>query len=75
MTRARDVNRVRIRREERGLLLKELGQLARRSDGKPIGSPMLSFIEGGYVPKRSTQDAIAEVLDTTPDQLWPEERG
>lgn len=73
MTRARDQNRVRARREEQGLLLKELGQQVRRPDGRCIGAPLMSQVEGGFVPKRVTQVAIAAALSTTPEALWPEE--
>ena len=72
MTRARDINRVRLRREERGLLLKDLAVVA-RDDGRKIGSPLLSMIEGGYVPAAATRRTIAGALDTTPELLWPEE--
>lgn len=67
MTRARDTNPVRIRREELGLLLGELAVTIDRS------APMLSMIEGGYTPKRPTQVQIAAALRTTPEALWPEE--
>lgn len=73
MTHARDVNPVRIRREAQGLLLKELGQIARHEDGRPIGAPLLSMIEGGFVPSPETQLRIAEALDTTVGELWPDE--
>lgn len=67
MTRARDVNQVRLRREELGLLLVELAQKIGRSPA------MLSMVEGGYVCKRGTQIKIAAALSTTPEALWPEE--
>lgn len=72
MTRARDVNRVRARREQQGLMLKELAEMI-REDPKRNPAPMLSMIEGGYVPKRRTQVLIAAALRTTPEALWPEE--
>lgn len=67
MTRARDINRIRLRREERGMLLKELADEIGRSPA------MVSMVEGGFVCKRSTQVKIAAALDTTPEALWPEE--
>ena len=67
MTRARDVNRVRLRREEQGMLLKEL------ADKTGLSAPMLSHIEGGFVPKLHSMRAIAAALGTTADQLWPNE--
>lgn len=67
MTRARDTNRVRLRREEQGMLLTELAARIERS------AAMLSGVEGGFVPKRPTQTKIAAALSTTPETLWPEE--
>ena len=67
MTRARDVNRVRLRREEMGILLKELADQIGRS------AALVSMCEGGFVPKRATQVKIAAALSTTPEALWPEE--
>ena len=67
MTRAHDTNRVRLRREEMGMLLKELAQKIGRSAG------LLSHVERGFVPKRPTQVQIAAALNTTPEALWPEE--
>lgn len=67
MTRARDLNRVRLRREEQGMLLKELADAIDRS------AALVSMIEGGFVCKRRTQVAIAAALNTTPEALWPEE--
>lgn len=67
MTRARDVNPVRLRREEMGMLLKELADEIGRS------AALVSMIEGGFAPKRKTQVAIAAALRTTPEALWPEE--
>lgn len=67
MTRARDVNRVRLRREEQGLLLKELADTIGRSPA------LVSMVEGGFVCRRPTQIKIAAALDTTPENLWPEE--
>jgi hypothetical protein len=72
MTHARDSNPVRLRREELGLLLKELAEMITTGDGRNP-APMLSMIEGGYVPKRKTQVTIAAALRTTPEALWPEE--
>ena len=67
MTRARDVNRVRLRREEQGMLLKELADKIGRS------AALVSMCEGGFVPRRTTQTQIAAALHTTPEALWPEE--
>lgn len=67
MTRARDTNLVRLRREELGMLLTELAANIGRS------AAMLSSVEGGFVPKRPTQASIAAALDSTPEALWPEE--
>ena len=67
MTRARDVNRVRLRREEQGMLLKELADKIGRS------AALVSMVEGGFVCRRQTQVAIAAALHTTPEALWPEE--
>ncbi len=67
MTRARDVNPIRVRREEQGMLLIELAQRIGRS------AAMLSMVEGGYCPKRATQVKIAAALSTTPEALWPGE--
>lgn len=67
MTRAREENRVRLRREELDMLLKELADKISRS------AALVSMIEGGFCPKRKTQVAIAAALQTTPEALWPEE--
>lgn len=67
MTRARDDNLVRQRREDMGLLLRELAALIKRSPA------MVSMVEGGFVPRRPTQVQIAAALSTTPEALWPEE--
>ena len=67
MTRARDINRVRLRREELGMLLKELADAIGRS------AALVSMCEGGFVPRTSTRQAIATALATTPEELWPEE--
>lgn len=67
MTHARDTNRVRLRREELDMLLKELADQIGRS------AALISMIEGGFTPKRKTQVAIAAALRTTPEALWPEE--
>lgn len=67
MTHARDGNRVRLRREQRGMLLKELATAIGRK------ASLVSMIEGGFVPKLPTMRAIAAALDTTADQLWPDE--
>lgn len=67
MTRARDVNPVRIRREQQGLSLNELAAASKSH------AAMLSMCEGGFVPQLKTQNRIAAALATTPEQLWPEE--
>lgn len=67
MTRARDINLIRLRREEMGILLKELADEIGRS------AALVSMIEGGFVPKRMTQVSIAAALKTTPESLWPKE--
>ena len=67
MTRARDLNAVRRRREELDMLLIDLAKDIKRS------AAMVSMIEGGFCPKRSTQVQIAAALATTPEALWPEE--
>lgn len=67
MSRARETNRVRIRREQQDMLLK---QLATKAD---VSAPMLCNVEGGFVPKRQSQVKIAAALCTTPENLWPEE--
>lgn len=67
MTRARDENPVRLRREKLDMLLTELaGQIGR-------SAAFLSMVEGGYVPKRPSQVKIAAALNTTPEALWPRE--
>jgi transcriptional regulator with XRE-family HTH domain len=67
VTHERDTSRVRLRREELGVLLKELADDIGRS------AALVSMIEGGFVPKRKTQVSIAAALRTTPEALWPEE--
>ena len=67
VTRARDINRVRLRREEQGMLLKELADKVERS------AALISMCEGGFVPRRATQVKLAAALSTTPEALWPEE--
>lgn len=67
MTRARDINPVRLRREEKGMLLIELAEKAE------VHAAMLSMTEGGFCPQSDSRARIAEALETTPDQLWPEE--
>jgi ribosome-binding protein aMBF1 (putative translation factor) len=67
MTRARDVSLVRQRREEMGMLLKELADDIQRN------AALVSMIEGGFVPRRPTQVKLAAALSTTPEALWPEE--
>lgn len=67
MTRARDINPIRVRREEQGMLLIELAAKIERSPA------MLSMCEGGFVPRRATQVQIAAALATTPEALWPGE--
>lgn len=38
-----------------------------------ISGPLISMIEGGYVPALSTMRAIARALDSTPVALWPDD--
>lgn len=74
MTKAHDYNRVRIRREEQGLLLIELAQrIADQTSNGRFSAASLSGIEHGFVPKRHRQVQIAAALSTTPEALWPEE--
>jgi transcriptional regulator with XRE-family HTH domain len=57
---------VRARREECGLLLKELaGALG-------MSAARLSMIESGYDPKPQTQLRIAETLSCDVRRLWPD---
>lgn len=67
MTRTRDINRVRLRREAQGLLVIELAQKIKRS------AAFVSMVEGGYVPAPGRRSQIAGVLESKPEDLWPEE--
>lgn len=77
MTRVRDRNPVRLRREELDM---QLGELAKKVDGTQVNgsvvkcsTPMLSMIEGGLYPKPKTQEAIAQALGTTRRAMFPME--
>jgi len=68
MTRAHDTNRMRLRREELGMQVNELAQRLGRT------AAFVSMTEHGYVPTQpSRRRQIADVLQTTPEALWPEE--
>ena len=68
MTRARDTNPVKLAREAKGMLLIELAERIGRC------AAFVSNVEGGFVPSQlARRKQIADVLDTTPEQLWPEE--
>lgn len=67
MTRARDLNPVRICRERQGMLLVELAQRTHLSPA------LISMCEGGFVPKLKTMLAIADALGSNPLELWPDE--
>jgi transcriptional regulator with XRE-family HTH domain len=67
MTYARDSSRVKARREELGLQLGELAALVCRS------AASVSMIEGGFVPSHERRCQIADALNTTAEELWPDE--
>lgn len=67
MTRTRDLNLVRQRREELGLRTIDLAKLLERN------AAFVSMMEGGYVPDASRRAQVAAALQTTPAMLWPEE--
>lgn len=67
MTFARDTNPVRALRERKQLKLGDLAKLVKISAG------LMSMIEGGFTPKRPTQQKIAAALDTSVEKLWPDE--
>ncbi len=67
MTLTRDINPVRLRREELGMLLVELARKIDRS------AAFVSVCEGGFVPHAARRQQIAEALETTPERLWPGE--
>ena len=67
MSRARDQNRVRRRREQLDMLLVELAKEIGRSPA------FVSVMEGGFVPAESRRQQVATALATTPQALWPEE--
>ena len=64
---ARSQSLVRKRREELGLLLIELAERLQ------VSPSLVSFVEGGFVPKPGTQVAFAEALECSPIDLWPDE--
>lgn len=67
MTYARDVNPVRLRREQLDMMLIEL---AKQSS---CHAAMISMVEGGFVPGADSRARIAQALDTSPQALWPQE--
>lgn len=67
MSRAREGNRVLARRTELKMHILTLASLSQKSSG------LISMIEGGYVPKLPTMQAVAAALETTPAKLWPGE--
>jgi transcriptional regulator with XRE-family HTH domain len=67
MTRTRDENPVRLRREELGMRLIDLAGALNRN------AAFVSNMEGGFVPSAARRDQVAKVLGTTPELLWPEE--
>lgn len=68
MTRAHDLNPMRLRREELGLQVTELAAKLGRT------AAFVSMTEHGYVPTQpSRRRQIADVLQTTPETLWPQE--
>lgn len=67
MTRTRDMNRVRQRREELGLRLIDLAEALKRN------AAFVSVMEGGFVPHEMRRKQVAVALQTTPEELWPEE--
>jgi hypothetical protein len=67
MTRARDLNPVRLRREELNMLLVELAAKIGRSPA------FVSVCEGGFIPAHNRRVQIATALDTAPETLWPQE--
>lgn len=68
VTRARDTNPMRARREELGLMVTELAQALGRT------AAFVSMCEGGFVPSQlARRKQIADVLQTSPEALWPEE--
>jgi transcriptional regulator with XRE-family HTH domain len=63
-----DQHPVRIARKARQWRLVDLAERVGRS------VPLLSMIENnGYVPKRSTQLAIADALERPVEEFWPDE--
>lgn len=68
MTPQRDDNRALARRQELGLKLSDVASRAGRSVA------LISNVEHGYIPtKIATMLAIADALETTPPELWPDE--
>lgn len=69
MSDERPLSKVRARRQEQGLRLVDLAEQA------DIAVGYLSMIENGYLPKQRVRERIAEALDCTVDELWPEVAG
>lgn len=67
MTRARDESRVRQRREQLGLRLIDLAAELGRN------AAFVSNMEGGFVPSHDRRVQVATKLQTTAEDLWPEE--
>ena len=54
-------------RKAKGLRLEDLAKLIGKS------ASMLSNVEHGMVPKPMSREKIAAALDTTVEELWPDE--
>ena len=67
MTRIRDTNPVKARREQQSMLMVELADKISKSPA------MVSMVEGGFYPQASTQQKIAEALGSTREELFPAE--
>jgi transcriptional regulator with XRE-family HTH domain len=62
-----DDHPVHVARKEKGWRLEDLGSRTGCS------KPMLSNVERGYIPPARSRLKIAKALETTPEQLWPDE--
>ena len=58
---------VHVARKAKGMRLQDLAKLIGKS------ASMLSNVERGFVPKPVTRQRIAEALDSTVAELWPDE--